>query len=285
MHQKNLLNEPIEYREDFFELVSAGSLSSAQVILPIIIDLIQPRSVIDVGCGQGLWLSTLAKFGIEDILGLDGDYIDNNSLKIPKNKFKSQNLTQPFKLNRSFDLVISLEVAEHLPEKFANSFVESLTNLGKVVLFSAAIPYQAGIGHVNEQWQDYWAEKFQHRGYVTIDCVRPKVWNNSQVDFWYAQNTLVFAAQDSLKNYPKLKAESEKMHLSSLSVVHPQKYWEKQQENQQLIQTVEYYKHASNPQNWSLKEILAVIPTVVVNGFKRTLENWISSKRFSTSKK
>ena len=59
-------------------------------------------------------------------------------------------------MNRKFDLVLSLEVAEHLPSECAEAFVESLVNLGPVILFSAAIPYQGGENHVNEQWPEYW---------------------------------------------------------------------------------------------------------------------------------
>lgn len=280
MQQKTNISSSTEYTEEFFELVSEGSFKSAQVILPIVVDLIQPRSVIDVGCGQGTWLSILTQLGIQDILGLDGDYIDRNSLKIPENHFSSQDLNHPFQLNRSFDLVISLEVAEHLPEENSSSFVESLTRLGKVILFSAAIPLQGGIGHINEQWQDYWAEKFEQLGYETVDCIRNKVWDHPHVDFWSAQNTLLFVDQFAISNYPKLEAEYEKVQFYPLSIVHPKKYLEKHQENQELIQTVEHYKHASNPQNWSLRDILSILPIVTFNGIKRTIKNLIGFNMF-----
>jgi hypothetical protein len=53
-----------------------------------------------------------------------------------------------------------LEVGEHISESAANHFIESLTTHAPVVLFSAAIPYQGGDHHVNEQFLPYWVERF-----------------------------------------------------------------------------------------------------------------------------
>ena len=99
-------------------------------------------------------------------------------------KIQPLNLQNPFQINRRFDLVMTLEVAEHLPDTAAANFVESLTQLGPVILFSAAVPFQGGTGHVNEKWPDYWANLFSKHAYVPIDCIREKVWNNPDVQIW-----------------------------------------------------------------------------------------------------
>jgi 2-polyprenyl-3-methyl-5-hydroxy-6-metoxy-1,4-benzoquinol methylase len=65
-------------------------------------------------------------------------------------------LIQPLDLEKEFDLVVSLEVAEHLPASAADQFVNTLVKHGKKILFSAAIPGQGGQDHLNEQWPDYW---------------------------------------------------------------------------------------------------------------------------------
>src|SRR4029077_20979056 len=88
--------------------------------------------------------------------------------------------------------VVSLEVAEHLDEAVASEFVASLVTHGAAVLFSAAVPRQGGSGHVNEQWPSYWAARFAHHGYVPIDAVRPAVWTDDRVAYWYAQNMLLY---------------------------------------------------------------------------------------------
>lgn len=93
----------------------------------------------------GTWLSVFREKGVKDIVGIDGDYVDQNMLHIPEGAFIALDLTQPIKLNREFDLVVSLEVAEHLPIECAETFVETLTSLGAVILFSAAIPFQGAI--------------------------------------------------------------------------------------------------------------------------------------------
>jgi hypothetical protein len=59
-------------------------------------------------------------------------------------------------------------------------------------LFSAAVPGQTGDGHVNEQWPDYWIDKFKQQGYSFADIIRPAVWENEDVLWWYAQNTFLF---------------------------------------------------------------------------------------------
>ena len=101
-------------------------------------------------------------------------------------------------MDREFDLVPSLEVAEHLPKPCAEEFVDSLTRLGSSILFSAAIPLQGGKHHLNEQWPAYWARYFQERGYVAIDCIRDKIWQDDNVEFWYARNILIFVRKKAL---------------------------------------------------------------------------------------
>jgi SAM-dependent methyltransferase len=212
------------YTENFFKGIQEGSYRSAKEIVPLILELVQPRSVIDIGCGAGTWLSIFKEFGIEEICGVDGDYVDAKILKIPKEQFLSLDLSKPFHLGRQFDLVLSLEVAEHLPSESADIFIDSLTRLGPVILFSAAIPHQGGTQHINEQWPEYWVELFQHRGYVAIDCLRKKIWKNPDVESWYAQNMLMFVQKDQLDASPLLKREFENTAVSQLSIVHPQKY-------------------------------------------------------------
>jgi 2-polyprenyl-3-methyl-5-hydroxy-6-metoxy-1,4-benzoquinol methylase len=81
----------------------------------MIIAAVQPNTVIDVGCGVGTWLAVLAENGVADVWGIDGDYVDRALLEIPEERFLPHDLTKPVRLERRFDLVLCLEVAEHLP--------------------------------------------------------------------------------------------------------------------------------------------------------------------------
>lgn len=94
--------------------------------------------------------------------------------------------------SKPFELAQSLEVAEHLYQEYAPNFVKLLTSLSDVVLFSAAIPYQGGVHHVNEQPPAYWAELFAKEGYVCIDCLRERIWEDDSISTWYRQNIMIF---------------------------------------------------------------------------------------------
>jgi SAM-dependent methyltransferase len=214
------------YTNAYYQSLREGARRSARVVVPLVLRLLQPRKVVDVGCGQGSWLAVFREHGIEDILGIDGDYVDRGQLEIPPERFLSWDLTRPLRLERSFDLAVSLEVAEHLPADGAGAFVESLTALAPVVLFSAAAPYQGGQNHINEQWPAYWAKWFAARDYVPIDCLRRHLWDDDRVEWWYAQNMLLFARRVYLERLPLLRQEYERAGGTAPSLVHPKRYLE-----------------------------------------------------------
>jgi 2-polyprenyl-3-methyl-5-hydroxy-6-metoxy-1,4-benzoquinol methylase len=123
-------------------------------------------------------------------------------------------------LDQKFDLVISLEVAEHLPKTAADVFVDSVVRHGDVILFSAAIPFQGGNGHVNEQWPGYWAEKFALRGFKTLDVIRPMIWGDESVFWWLQQNTLLLLNESALQKHEHLRNDITD-NLNALAMVHP----------------------------------------------------------------
>jgi SAM-dependent methyltransferase len=208
------------YDRAFFNARAQGSLASAKVIVPLLLELIGPQSVADVGCGNGAWLSVFRELGVEDVHGVDGPWV-RHSLTLPAELVTCLDLTKPFHLPKTYDLALSLEVAEHLPEPSALPFVQSLTRLSKVVAFSAAIPGQGGTNHVNEQWPDYWAGLFAQQGYRVVDCIRGRIWNSPEVDWWYAQNLLLFVEERHLQSHPGLLAQARMTNHSPLSIVHP----------------------------------------------------------------
>lgn len=188
---------------------------AAQEIVPQIIKLIQPNSVVDIGCGVGTWLAVFEEFGIKDVVGIDGDYVNRNQLHINEQKFVPSDLTKPFSLNRKFDLIVCLEVAEHLPEESASAFIESLVSLGDIILFSAAIPNQGGQNHLNEQWPTYWYDKFKKNKFELHDFIRLDIWLNKNIDWWYKQNIFLAVKEDSKISFAKNKI---------LPMIHPELY-------------------------------------------------------------
>jgi SAM-dependent methyltransferase len=192
-------------------------------MLPHVLELLSPRSIVDVGCGVGTWLAAARDLGVSEVFGVDGDYIDRSMLRIPAERFHPVDLTRPFRLDRTFDLALSLEVGEHLPNASANGYVESLTRLAPVVLFSAAIPKQTGEHHINEQWQTWWVDRFCQFGFVALDCIRRRIWEDSAVEWWYAQNTLLMVREDYLRSSLRLQEEWA-TNSTVYAIVHPRAY-------------------------------------------------------------
>lgn len=181
------------YSKDFFSSQQEGSRRSAQIVLPIVLDRVKPRKVIDVGCGVGTWAAELLAKSI-DVIGLDGSYIDPAQLQIAPERFVAVDLEHLPSASTfgTFDLAICLEVGEHLRPERAGDLVGFLTSVAPAVLFSAAIPGQGGNNHLNEQWQSHWIERFSAHGFGYADLIRPVVWDNPEVECWYAQNSLLF---------------------------------------------------------------------------------------------
>jgi SAM-dependent methyltransferase len=233
-----------DYSTTFFRQLEQGSHASAERVTEICMQLLSPRSVIDVGCGTGAWLAAFAARGVREIDGFDGDYVDRSLLEIPAEAFHAADLELPLSVGRTYDLAVSLEVAEHLSPRRGPSFVADLVALAPVVMFSAAIPHQGGTAHVNERWQDDWAELFARHGYVAHDCIRPAVWDDPQVERWYAQNTLLYADPAIELGCPS---------QLPLRVVHPG-----------------VYLHRAAPGSLSLREAVAhVIPSLRNAGRRR----------------
>lgn len=182
------------YDEKFYSNMENISMKMANIMMPYVINWIKPKSVVDFGCGEGIWLSAIKSVDANiEIFGLDGDYISKSRLRIPEECFLPVNLEREIELDRKYDLAISLEVAEHIAEKYSDIFVDSLIKSSDNILFSAAIPGQGGTNHINEQWQSYWIEKFKKRGYFVDISIREFFWNEERISPWRRQNILFFS--------------------------------------------------------------------------------------------
>jgi hypothetical protein len=170
---------------------------SAAEILRIMFSVHKPAAVADFGCGIGVWLEEAEKLGATRLYGIDGDWVDRDRLS-PSIKFQAQSLEEPALLPERVDLALCLEVAEHLPESAAPILVDSLCRAADIILFSAAIPGQGGLHHVNEQWPSYWYKLFEAHGYQCADTIRPLIWNNGMVYSWYKQNCLIYMRPGAL---------------------------------------------------------------------------------------
>jgi SAM-dependent methyltransferase len=206
---------------------------SAEKIFNILFNLYKPNSILDVGCGLGTWLSVARELGVENIFGIEGPWLNPKQLRIDPEYVAIQDLEQPFNLHRSFDLVISLEVAEHLSTNVASIFIASLVSHGNIILFSAAIPYQGGHNHINEQFPSYWADLFAMFDFIPLDFIRRKIWDDRNIHWWLRQNILLFVRREIATKNSIFASyiDSQK----PLSIVHPDVYISRLQHFEQII--------------------------------------------------
>lgn len=219
----------IIYNRAFYQEQKTTNYSSAKIIYPILENIIQSilpnektRRVCDVGCGTGNWLSVFKKNGW-GVMGFDGTpYSDE--LCIEKKEFQQCDLHEKIDFSDKFDLVLCLEVAEHIAESHSDQLIDRLTKYSDIILFSAAIPFQMGQGHLNEQYPSYWISKFEKKGYKVCDCIREEIWDMQNVRHFYKQNMLLF-----VKDCPEyLSFINKYSKKKTLDLVHPET-WEKVQ--------------------------------------------------------
>lgn len=209
------------YQPDFYAGFADAARASARVVLPLVQSWLNPASVVDVGCGTGVWLGVWRELGVQAVAGLDGDYVRPEQLEIPAALFRPADLNRPLPVTGRVDLAMCLEVVEHLPPDAGDAVVASLCALADTVLFSAAVPGQGGTGHLNEQWPEHWCERFLRHGFIHVDCVRPAVWTDERVSWWYRQNMFLFLRPERLAQLPALQALARTQQPSPLAIAHP----------------------------------------------------------------
>lgn len=174
------------------DTIRAGAQRSAAVIVPYLLQPWcgpKPSTVLDVGCGEGWFGAEFARHGVS-VLGIDhpdtwgGQDITAAPIQLAPVDLAREGSIRP----GLFDMTLCLEVAEHLPPARAASFVAELCATAPRIVFSAAIPGQGGVNHVNEQWPGYWVDLFDREGYACVGSVRDHLWNDDRVEPWYAQN-------------------------------------------------------------------------------------------------
>ena len=196
------MNREEKYNREFMALTEEH-ISSAKRILNILFQYYRPKNIIDVGCGSGSWLKAAGDMGVESLTGIDGTWLKREMLLSDDIKLITHDLDKLIPQLGNFELAISLEVAEHLPENRAESFIEDLCKLSNVILFSAAIPHQGGDHHINEQWQSYWYGMFRDNNYLCFDIIRHQLWEDELVKSWYKQNCLMYVHKDFSEPFNK----------------------------------------------------------------------------------
>ncbi len=186
-------------------------------IVSVLRRMFNPHKVADVGCGTASLLAEFKRNGVV-VHGYDGKWVNKNFLfqNISTNEFTEIDLEHRLEIHERYDLVLCLEVAEHLSEARAASLVNDLCKASDTVIFSAAVPGQGGQNHINEQWIDYWISKFEDNGFQFHDVLKSQWWENNNILWWYRQNMVVFS-----KKSIEFSAEVERSRNYLSHVIHP----------------------------------------------------------------
>lgn len=222
------------YNNSFYNEQESGSYISAQRLLPLVFNVFKPLSVIDIGCGVGYWLRVCQNLGAREVLGVEGPHLTKELFRLNPMELQTADLKFPLNLSKRYDLAISMEVAEHLPENSADVFVQNLVKASDIILFSAAIVAQKGTYHINEQMPEYWAKKFLQHDYSPIDYLRPRIWNDNNIEYWYRQNSIIYLKNERLADFPELEFDALATNPDFLLRIHPEKYFEYVREVKQL---------------------------------------------------
>src|SRR5271165_995678 len=193
---------------------------AATILFNILDRLLRIDSLLDLGCGIGTWMeAALIKPGRE-IVGIDLETFAPNELLVPASAIINATLDQPIDLHRRFDIVLCLETAEHIEPEGAAAVVSNCVRHSDVILFSAAIPGQGGLHHVNEQPPEYWQRLFDQAGYDVLDIIRPLIWYHTGIPAWYRQNMLLFVNRKACSTIEFLRSEANKIPIP-LHRAHP----------------------------------------------------------------
>jgi len=191
----NLISPDNIYSNSWFEEMANDDQleEDAKSVVDVLIQEFDPDSVIDLGCGVGHYLKHFKESGIS-INGMDGAEAAQIHAVIDDENIKKHDLRNPYYPSRDYDLVVCIEVAEHLPEKYANVLVKSIVRCGETVVFTAATPGQGGSHHINEQPRQYWKSLFINQGMQydeeTVDRLRENIDVNKAE--WVPENLFVF---------------------------------------------------------------------------------------------
>jgi len=121
----------------------------------------EDSTVVDFGCGNADYIKHLISEGFK-CEAYDGN---PSTVEMTNGIGEVLDLSKDFDLNKKFDYVISLEVAEHIPKEYEETYVDNLIrHTGFYLITSWAVKGQGGDGHVNEQDEEYVLNMYKEKG-------------------------------------------------------------------------------------------------------------------------
>jgi SAM-dependent methyltransferase len=128
-----------------------------------IVRQLAPRTVLDAGCATGFLVAALAERGV-DSAGVDiSDYAIDSAVSGARGRLKVQSLTEP--LNGRWDLIVCIEVLEHMPSEDIQTAIDNLCACTDTILFSSTPHDFLEPSHINVQPVARWIAWFAQRGF------------------------------------------------------------------------------------------------------------------------
>lgn len=184
---------------DFQFKGSGQSPYTAETVIKTLLKFIElPSTVLDIGCGIGIWSKTLKDAGVAKTVLVDHPSNKKENLLFSDTEFVNADMNVGFPPVYKSDLVVCVEVAEHLKPERSNALIEYISTCTDTVLFSAAIPGQGGIGHINLHYADYWEKIFIGFGFKRYDILRPAIINDDNVEYFIRQNIFLYERDGGL---------------------------------------------------------------------------------------
>jgi len=188
------------YDKDFFLSNQEEGLKIYEWFVPLLHNIFKFQSIVDFGCATGSSLFYALKQGVSDVLGIEGSPEAFSNLLIDKKYIIQHDLREPLKVDRKYDIALSIEVAEHINKKYTDIYLESMCNSSDLIIFTGATPNQGGKCHINEQSHEWWIQKFREHSFGLDEkmtgLLKRKIKENIKAGkftaFWLVPNIMVF---------------------------------------------------------------------------------------------
>lgn len=156
------------YSVAYYEELNRTEVFQAMKLSELVIEMYHPKTVTDLGCATGLYM---IGFMIADIkcrgIELSINALDPTVCIVDPSSITIADMRESILFPDYSDVVLCLEVLEHIPEEYADQAVRNVINAGKNLVISPS-PHGGGEHHHNPKPKDYWMTKFKEYHYEEV---------------------------------------------------------------------------------------------------------------------
>ena len=181
---------------DYFTMRTTGGWAEdTKQICGVLYRRYHPTSVVDWGCGNGVYLDILQRLGVKDVKGYDGSKTAIDNALLPE--VELADLRKRIDTKLKYDLVLCIEVVPYLHEKYENCLINNIcaaAGENSVIVFTASDKYKGGCHHINIKKQQYWINLFAEHGFRFLgdetNAIKAEL--SLHTLFWICDNIMAF---------------------------------------------------------------------------------------------